>query len=74
MTPHLAKTVASIDMQITSVFLKAVETIKALITTPAEGEAEETEDQILTRISEPYDHLVYFSWACHFLVGMPQVP
>ena len=65
LTPNLAKAVASIGMKITSVFLKVIEIIKASITPPAEGTVKETEDRILTRISEHYDHLLYFLWASH---------
>ena len=65
LTPNLAKEVAPTDMKITIVFLKVVETIKSSIAPPTEGTAEETEDQILTRISNPYKHLLYFLWASH---------
>ena len=47
-------------MKIANVFLKVVETIKIMITPPAAGAAVQTEDEILTEISEPYDYLLNF--------------
>ena len=65
LTPHLTKAVAETDMKIYNVFLKVVETIRILITLPATDAAAQTEDEILTNISEPYDYLLYFLWESH---------
>ena len=54
------KAVAEIDTKIANVFLKIVETIKIMITPSAVDAAAQTEDEILTKISEPYDYLLYF--------------
>ena len=56
----MAKAVEDTDLQITNVFLKVVETIKATMVPAAVGAAPETEDEILSRIVELYDHLLYF--------------
>ena len=62
-------------MKITSIFTKVVETIKALITPPAEESTAEDEDTILTKISAPNDSLLYFLWACHkFLTEVASPP
>ena len=65
LTPILVKVVEETDLKITNVFLKLVDAIKSTMTPWAEGEVAETEDEILTRISEPYDHILYFLWASH---------
>ena len=46
----MAKAVEDTDLQITNVFLKVVETIKATMVPAAVGVAPETEDEILSRI------------------------
>ena len=64
-TPLLAEAIQTTDMNITSVLTKVVEIIKDLITPPAEGSAAEDEDAIITRVSAPYNSLLYFLWDCH---------
>ena len=66
-TPLLAEAIQTTDMKINSIFTKFVKTIKDLTTPPAEGSVAEDEDAILTRLSDPYDSLLYFMWACHKL-------
>ena len=69
LSPKLAESVNEMDMKITSVFIKIVQKIKASIIPIAEGAAEETEEDILTRISAPYDNPLYFLWPSHKFPG-----
>ena len=65
LTPHLTKAVAETDMKTANVFLKVVKIIRILITPPAVDAVSQTEDEILTKILELYDYLLYFLWANH---------
>ena len=66
LTPALAEAFQSSNMQVSDLFIKAIEFIKANVTVPTivAGVAE-TADQILTRIGGPYKPVLDFLWAAH---------
>ena len=60
LTTFLVKVIQPTDMEIDDVIFKVVESIKPMITPPAEVVTVEDEDTILTMVSAPYDSLLNF--------------
>ena len=78
LTPVLAHAIQKTDMTYANIMVAVVEHLKLNIPQPAAAGAtaapQETEDEILLKMAEPYESILYFLWSCQHLEKDIKVP
>ena len=78
LTPILAHTIQKTDMTYANIMVAVVEHLKLSIPQPTAADAaaapQETEDEILLKMAEPYESILYFLWSCQHLEKEIKVP